>query len=290
MQTTLAIEAFLDDRRARGCAPKTLVFYAWQLGRLAGFDELPDAPTLRHLLAGIAGSPASRDSAYRALHAFYCWLESEDLLADNPFGRRGSRPARVARPRLPRIRQRTLDRGEVLALLQLHLSARDRAIVELVLDTGLRRGALASLRARDLHDGWIGVHTKGRDHEVPVHRDVLAQLRELCRGCGPDDAVFRAADGHGLSAQSISLRVREALDAAGLRQGGKAGPHMLRHTFGRHWRSSGGDLASLQKILGHRQIATTMIYVDLSADELAAAHAAYSTLTQTDDNKVRRVK
>jgi integrase/recombinase XerD len=58
--------------------------------------------------------------------------------------------------------------------------------------------------------------------------------------------------------------------------GRKTGPHTLRHTFGTMYVRSGGNLTALQKIMGHTDIKTTMIYVTLATSDVAADHARHS--------------
>jgi integrase/recombinase XerC len=272
LKTSDLVECFLDDRRARNCSPETIAYYAWELRRLP--DPIPRSPPeLRHIIAHVAGSPITRHATFRAFRALYRFLDAEELLRPNPM-------ERVAPPRLGRIRQRTLDRGDVARLHALALTDRDRALLVLLLDAGMRAGELANLRGRDLHEDWIASDGKSGQ------RDVLLAVKRLV--ADPDDHAFRAerAPHKPLSAAGISGVVHRALARAHL-DWGKSGSHMLRHTFGRHRVASGGSLPALKEILGHRSIATTMVYVDLAGQEVRAQHLEHSQLARPQ--KIRRV-
>lgn len=80
-----------------------------------------------------------------------------------------------------------------------------------------------------------------------------------------------------MTTSGISLTIRRLLYQAGIMPP-KAGPHTLRHTFALHYIMRGGDVFSLQRILGHRSVETTMIYVNMSADHLVAQHSRYSPM------------
>lgn len=272
MRTAEAIELLIVSRRAAGCRPRTIGFYREQLGLLSRVAvELPEtAGPLRELLADRVGSAATRHALYRALRALYGQLVGDGVIVVNPM-------VRVVAPRVPRQAQRTLDRGDVVRLLALRLSPRDRAVLVVLLDTGIRAGELRNLRGRDLRDGSVVVAGKSGERVVPAGVETIALARSLVRDVG--EPVFRSRGGGAMCERSLYRVVSRALGRAGL-GGVKVGPHMLRHTFGRHWVTSGGDVASLQRVLGHASMSTTQVYVSLSAADLGKAHGEYSLLTR----------
>ena len=75
----------------------------------------------------------------------------------------------------------------------------------------------------------------------------------------------------------VSLAVRRLLRKADIKPP-KAGPHTLRHTFALRFIMAGGDVFSLQRIMGHQSVETTMIYVYMSDSLLAAQHSRYSPM------------
>lgn len=271
MLSATAVAGFLVDRRARNCRPATLSFYADRLRGLATWTDLPTSPDpLRELLTQVAGSPASRHATYRALRALYLWLVDEELITTNPM-------TRVRAPRVPRKRKRTLDQVDVVQLLATKLSGRDRALVILMLDCGIRAGEARALRGRDIHDGWIDVCGKTGERAVPAHNETLQILREQITH--RDQLVFRARSGNQLTRSGIYQLARSILKRADLVGETKNGTHLLRHTFGRAWIVNGGSLPSLKIILGHADIKTTLEYVELAGVDVAQDHNTHSILT-----------
>jgi len=149
-------------------------------------------------------------------------------------------------------------------------------MIALVLDTGIRIGELAGLRWQHLTGGTIHVSGKTGERIVPISTHV----RQALVGLGDGDHVWTGRKGP-LTRSGVAQVVRRALYRAGLRPP-KAGPHMLRHTFGRHYIMAGGDVFSLQRIMGHRDVSTTMMYVHLSTADLEAQHAKYSPVRALD--------
>ena len=266
MRTEKAVELFLRDCRYRGLVDRTLVSYGWALAKLeARFEELPTKPDdLMYLIVDQDLSQESKHDMWRVLRRIYKWLASrkyaKNAMKDVPPPRR--------RRRLPR----TLESTEIDRLMSTIDSRRDLAMIALILDTGIRVGELATLKWIDVHAGTIHVDGKTGERRVPVSPQVL----QFMVGLGDGEHIWIGRYGP-LTVGGCSLIIRRALAGAGIR-GRKSGPHMLRHSFGRHYVMAGGDVFSLQRILGHRDVGTTMIYVHLSAADLEVQHAKYSPL------------
>lgn len=266
MRTDKAVEAFMKGCRYRGLAKSTLASYGWALAKLqASYDELPtDVEELTYFIGDQDLTQESKHDMWRILRQLYKWLASrkyaKNVMKDVPGPRR--------RRQLPR----TLERSEIDGLINAIKERRDLAMVALILDTGIRIGELANLKWIDVHAGTIHVDGKTGGRSVPVSPQVL----QLMVGLGDGEHIWMGRYGP-LTYGGCSIVIRRSLAGAGIR-GRKSGPHMLRHTFGRHYVMAGGDVFSLQRILGHRDVGTTMIYVHLSAADLEVQHAKYSPL------------
>jgi site-specific recombinase XerD len=273
-----AIQLFLAAKGAEGASPKTIEWYRMVLGRALrdlGAERPLDALTpveLRDWLLTLRAtlSPVSVAGYVRGLKAFGNWCAAEEVAEA-----RSLRSLR--RPRVPHKLVEPLS-DEALRRLLDGASGRDRAIVLLFLDTGLRLSELAGLRLTDLRsDGSLKVMGKGaRERIVPVgsaaRQALVRYLRQ--READPSGPIFRSGRGGPLGARGIQQLFRRLKVRAGLP--GRCSPHTLRHTFARAYLMNGGDAFSLQRILGHATLDMVMRYVALADTDLALRHAAAS--------------
>lgn len=192
------------------------------------------------------------------------------LLKNNPVA--SARLLRHTSKKVPRF----LSKEEVRALLN---AATDtyRPIIFAFLKTGLRLNELVNLEWEDidLENAQLRVvnkedkryHPKGRrERSVPIPRDLLPVLAGL-KGSVASDCVFATKEGRPRR-NNILKNVKTAALRAGLTD---MNVHTLRHTFASHLVMAGVDLTTVQKLLGHSSITTTMIYAHLAPDHLKAA-------------------
>jgi site-specific recombinase XerD len=274
-----AIEHFLTAKAAEGASPKTLDWYRMVLGR-AGRDLGParpldslTPPQLRTWLLSLRQTlaPISVAGYVRGLKAFGNWCAAEEMAEA-----RAMRSLR--RPQVPHKLVEPLDDAAVRRMLDA-ASVRDRAIVLLMLDTGLRLSEVAELRRCDLRpDGTVKVLGKGaRERIVPVgavaRQALLRHLRQDMP-TGPDAPIFRSRRGGPLGWRGIQQVFMRLKGRAGIP--GHCSPHTLRHTFARAYLVNGGDVFSLQRILGHTTLDMVKRYVALTEGDLIARHRAAS--------------
>jgi site-specific recombinase XerD len=276
--------------RVAGRSPRTIRWYGDQLDEFVGFLErdgvratladLHPPVARRWLLALSAGrsrplAPASLAGRVRTLRAFGSWVAREFELAANPL-------QGLPFPRVPQVLLPSLREPDVRALLQAaslgEQPERDQAIVMLLLDTGLRLAEAAGLCLGDIDlvDGRATVMGKGaRQRVVPLGRRTRQALRRVLArrgGAAPDEPLFLAIDGQPLTMHGIQQLFRRLTKRAAI--DGRCSPHIMRHTFARSFLRNGGDVFSLQRILGHSpsSLQVTRRYVDLDDDDLRAAH------------------
>lgn len=274
-----AVEHFLTAKGAEGASPKTIEWYRMVLGRAArdlGADRVLDSLTPTELRAWLLRvretlSPISVAGYVRGVKAFGNWCAAEQLAEARSF-------RTLRRPQVSHKLVEPLDDDALRRLLDA-ASVRDRAIVLLMLDTGLRLSEVAGLRACDLRpDGSAKVLGKGaRERIVPVgnaaRQALLHYLRQLGR-TQPNEPIFRARGGGSLGARGVQQVFNRLKAGAGIP--GRCSPHILRHTFARSYLVNGGDAFSLQRILGHTTLDMVKRYVALADTDLAARHRAAS--------------
>jgi len=240
------------------------------LGRLTPAD-------LRAYLAHRMGDGLGRASLARAmssLRGFLAFLDRQGLVHAPAL-------AAVRAPRPPRGVPKPLGREEAAETLataaELHdepwLAARDVALFTLLYGAGLRLGEALGLARRDAPTGPAMILTgKGRKQRMvpvlPVVRDAVAAYLRLCpQGGGPDDPLFVGARGGRLNPGVVQRQMRRLRALLGLAD--SATPHALRHSFATHLLAGGGDLRTIQELLGHASLSTTQRYTAVESDRLA---------------------
>ncbi len=156
------------------------------------------------------------------------------------------------------------------------LAARDAALLTLLYGCGLRIGEALALARDDAPKGDVLVVTgKGRKQRVvpvlPAVKRALADYLANCpyKGDGKSP-LFVGARGERLNAgvvQRLVRRLRAALDLPET-----ATPHAFRHSFATHLLAGGGDLRTIQELLGHASLSTTQRYTDVDAARLEAVY------------------
>jgi site-specific recombinase XerD len=244
---------------------------------------------LDHLEHGRDNTSKTRNTRLAALRSFFrfvsfaepaCSLQCQQVLAI-PSKRHERRPVEF------------LTEEETAALVAAPDSTtwigyRDRTLLLVAVQTGLRNAEIRSLRIRDVELG-VGAHVrctgKGRKtRSTPLRRDVAAALETWLaeRGAGPDDPVFPTTRGAFLSADALQGLVARHAAAAGAVNpsfaGRKITPHTLRHTAAMDLLRRGVDLTVIALWLGHESVETTQIYLhaDMRLKERALGHAAAS--------------
>ena len=277
------VQRFLTHLRgSRNCSAHTVRAYGADLEQfLRRQGDLEpgsiDRNAVRAYLADLQdGGSLGRSAVLRkvsALRAFFRYLRSEGVMKEDPFC---ALPLPRKAARLPKF----LTESEVAELLGQDGAGkgpswdRDRAILELLYSSGLRRSELAAVNVGDVDfvSGFVRVLGKGsRERLVPVGVTALSCLREYLRQRGPassrgENPLFVNARGLRLSDHGVAFLLKGWLKRAGWLK--PVTPHALRHSFATHLLNAGCDLRSVQEMLGHKSLATTQIYTHVSLEKL----------------------
>ncbi|MCC6189068.1 MAG: tyrosine-type recombinase/integrase [Anaerolineales bacterium] len=307
------VRQYLGDMRLRGLSPETVRTAELTLARLARYAgpntaiaEL-DQDRVRAFVADLQAakvryedhpyhepkdgglSPFTVDKMVRTIKAFGSWLERENW--PNPC-------LGLQRPKKPKTVVEVLSDEEVDRILgclnqNIESGARAHAIVTLFLSTGIRLSELAhaELANLDLKTQRLKVDGKGGKERVVPFGNLAA--RSLTRylnifrsqPTGSLNTVFLAADGQPATSKMVNEVLRRLKKKSGVT---RLRAHLMRHTFAVNYLISGGDLATLQYILGHESIAVTQIYLHLSAQQVHVKYQAHDPLDRMVLSSQRR--
>lgn len=271
MRTQAAIDEFLHSCIAANLSPVTIAWYTTKLGYFANScPKVPKKPgEIVEFLAGIQGEPETKHAYYRALKVFYRF-----------FRRRYNFPNPIELidpPRCPRKVMATLEADQTMRLLNSASNLRDRTILTLLVDTGMRSAEEAGLLKQDIKAETVIVRGKTGEREIPISDETRRLLLSLiASNSSEDDHVFQGHKGP-LTRHGVYRIVSAHMIKAGI-QGPKLGGHRIRHAFGKGYLVNGGDLRSLQEIMGHANITTTEKYTALAMHDVIEKHHKFSPL------------
>jgi len=213
-------------------------------------------------------SPASVARTLSALRAFFKFLRHNDILHNEAINAINS-------PKLPPRLPKSLDESSAKKSLanigefatETWVGDRDIAVLTLLYGCGLRISEALNLNRSDLPDGDMlkVMGKRNKERMVPMLPVVRAAIEKYMASCpynlpmeGP---LFIGVQRKRLNARMIQLAMQKVREILGLPP--SATPHALRHSFATHLLTAGGDLRTIQELLGHASLATTQHYTDV---------------------------
>lgn len=214
------------------------------------------------------------------IKAFFRWAVRQYLVLSNPAS---DLEMPRAERRLPKIILTAAETERVLAmpLVSTFCGLRDRAMMEVLYSTGMRRMELAGLSLYDLHEerGVVLIRLgKGKkDRMCPMGERAFAWVRRYIDQSRPhlvtghdDGTLFLSENGARLDTRRLSALVKSHIDAADLGKRGSC--HLFRHTCATLMLENGADVRFIQQLLGHADLSTTQIYTQVSIRALKEVH------------------
>jgi site-specific recombinase XerD len=299
-----AIQLFLMYQEDRNHSPKTIRYYSDMLRRFRewlGSDvriKDVDAGGIKEYLRSIRERGLSKFTLHayaRSLKTFLKWMDREGYLAE-PLA-----PG-VELPKVPKYEDVALEVltdeeiGHLLSLLEpsTDVGCRDRAIVCLMLESGFRLEEVSNLEVGDIHlkDMYVKVRGKGdKEAYIPIGPTTQKVLsRYLMSFRQPADprtkAFFLNIFGEPLGYEAIKSSFARLAKRSGI---SRLHPHLLRHTAATRMLANGADLHSVQRLLRHSDIRTTLRYLHLVHEQLQEKMQLFSPLTGIAGERRRMV-
>lgn len=274
-------------RLERNLSPNTIEAYRNDLAHLEAFMmrnnlklenvTLEQLHTFAASLHEYSITPRSQARVLSGVRSFFRFLVLDGVVESDP-------TELLEWPSLPEhlpvvLTLEEIDRIEDSIDLSKAEGARNRAIIEVLFSCGLRVSELVNMKLSDLYleDRVLLVRGKGnKERLVPVSNKAIADLkrwffdRNLMKiKPGEDDYVFLNRRGAHLTRTMILIMVKRQAEEAGIKK--TISPHTFRHSFATALLQGGADLRSIQAMLGHEKIDTTLVYTHISNEQLRKA-------------------
>ncbi|MGI8315433.1 site-specific tyrosine recombinase XerD [Halobacillus mangrovi] len=276
----------------RGLSPNTIQSYKRDLTQYKSFLQQEaaisnwESVTRTHIMQYLhnlndkgrsAATIARLLSSIRLYHQF---LIREQRASQDP-------SLHIETPKKERKLPKVLSSDEVDRLLNIHakdaLSARNKAMLEMLYATGLRVTELVSLKVSDLHltMGFVRCLGKGSKERIIPLGDMAKEAVELYLEMGRGELVkqkrteelFVNHHGNRLTRQGFWKVLKAVAVEMGIKK--DLTPHTLRHSFATHLLENGADLRAVQEMLGHADISTTQIYTHVTKTRLKDVYRSY---------------
>jgi len=285
-----AFHLWLESMQARGLSPKSLTGYASEVGQFVRFLREPlnltdlDAVQPHHIRKwliyrqqhGISNAQLHND--YRKPRTFWNWCLRESLTTNNPF-------ASVEKPKLQPTLKPALTPDEVEQILQAcegkeWTRLRDRALILLLLDTGLRIHEAHKMTVADAQRETVLIRGKGgKQRVVFLSHEVRLAIRRYLNACPfapTGDAPLWWGKYGALTLHGLLEVIQKIGKRAGLPN--HLGAHVFRRTFATWSLRSGIDLEHLRQLMGHSDYTVLRQYLALVETDLKRAHQQHSPL------------
>ena len=294
----MLIRRFITAKIVKGLSDRTLEYYKNTIDQFIDrmqkniadvtADDIRLYIALRRKKDGVTDTTAGNE--LRNLRTFYNWLYTEEIIASNPI-------SKVEPIKQKKTKKEAFSEYEIELIRNECRTSRETAMVEILLSTGCRVNELAHIKKTDIKNDSILVHGKG-DKDRIVYLNAKAQIaleRYMSEREDKSEYIFPKCSGNIKDKRINSVKrnwykykdmvANEPSDVANIettvrRIGNRAGvknthPHRFRRTCATFALRRGMPIEQVSKMLGHEQISTTQIYLDLAEEELEQAHKKY---------------
>jgi integrase/recombinase XerC len=214
--------------------------------------------------------PRSVSRKLSCLRSFFNWLKKEGRVTENPMLKISGPKVEKRLPQFVKQSEFAIERLDPFFATNFD-GIRDRLIVELFYQTGVRLSELINLKEQDVVSTHIKVLGKrNKERIIPIGKELFGQIQtyRLIKPDGRDsqNLLFVKRDGVKLSSKFVYRKINTYLGMVTNTQ--KKSPHILRHTFATHMLNNGAGLETLKELLGHANLSATQVYTHNSFTQI----------------------
>ena len=276
---------FIFDCQVRDLAPRTIRNYEKQLGYFVRYLEeaqgvisLEDLKPI-HIKQYIAmlqsknHKPSYINDLLKAVKVM-CSYAYQEGYTDEVITKR------VKNVKEPKVLIHTFSDNEIVRMVKYYdgndyLSIRNRLIMMMLFDTGIRISELINLKPQQIRDGYFTIYGKGRKERVVPQSPTICKWMlkyNLSREAyfefkDAEEYYFVSKNGKPLTPEAVSKIMKKASKAVGVNPLVRISPHTCRHTFAHQELKNGLDLYSLSRLLGHESVTITQRYLEAIRDD-----------------------
>lgn len=276
----IIIDEFIESLKSRQASQNTIASYERDIMQFSNYFEAQNKKIFdltkddmqeyidNLLAAGKSNSTISRSTA--SIKSLYRYLLNKNLVEENIADS-------VEAPKVDRKEPMILTESEIELLLeQPDLSElkgqRDKAMLEILYATGIRVTELISLKLEDVNltNGYIKVKKKNSERHIPLGNLSLKCLKEYINKVRPllirteeEKTLFINTNGQKMTRQGYWKILKQYKEQAKIDK--EITPHTIRHSFAVHMLQNGAEIKTVQELLGHTDVASTMMYTQMSS-------------------------
>ena len=276
---------FLLDCQVRNLAPRTVQNYKKQLSYFLRYlekaqgvkdlEELKSAHVKQFIamLQGKKNKPSYVNDLLKAVKVLCRYAYEEGYIEELP-------TKRVKNVKEPKVLIYTFSDDEIVRMIQFYdgqdyLDVRNRLMLMMLFDTGLRISEIVNMKPEQIRQGYFIVYGKGRKERVVPQDAIISKwlmkynrVREsYFEYSFAENFFFLSKNGRKLTAEAVNKFMKKAGKAVGVSPLVRVSPHTCRHTFAHQELKNGLDLYSLSRLLGHESVSITQRYLEAVRDE-----------------------
>ena len=266
------VKVYLVSRKIEGMAMSSLNLYRLRLEMFTEWchKKVEDitANDIRLFLYTLKNERGMSDRTLEGvrtiLSAFFKWASCEGYIESDP-------TATIKAIKFTQTERGHLSEEEINILRGACETLRDKALVEVFYSTGCRVSEVVNMKISDIKGGEVKVLGKGnKERIVYLNQAARKSIAEYLfnRGSSCEYLFTSEKTGKRLGKDGIESRISQLGDKIGI----KLYPHLIRHSTATIMIEKGGDVTEVQKLLGHSNISTTMIYADIADDSVRKSH------------------